>query len=191
MARTRHATQPSTAATGPSAVLAAVQAANQYEAEGNLAAAINAFHQALHLDETDRLALIGFARLKHRLGDLDGAIVTYRQSLKHHPNDAIALNDLAICYARMGQFDAAAESLRTALNLEPTSRRYINNLAKVLVEQQQDQEALRLLTAEYGEPLANYNLGYIHLHRSALKSLPTIFAQRWSSTRPFSLPRNY
>lgn len=145
------------------AVTAALQAASRFEAEGNLAEAINAFHQALQWDHTDRLALIGFARLKHRLGDLDGAIVTYRQSLKHHPNDAIALNDLAICYARMGQPNEAEESLRTALNLEPTSRRYINNLAKVLVVQHKDQDAMQLLKHEYGDALAHYNLGYIHL----------------------------
>ncbi len=161
------ATRSGDATGDPSAVRSAVRAAVQYEAAGNLKAAINAYHQALQLDETDRMALIGFSRLKHRLGDLDGAIVTCRQSLKHHPNDAVALNDLAICYARMGQFDAATESLRTALNLDPASRRYINNLAKVLVERGNDREAWQLLTAEYGEALANYNLGFIHLHRSA------------------------
>jgi Tfp pilus assembly protein PilF len=149
------------------AVMSAIHVAGRSEAAGNLPEAINAFHRALQLDQTNRLALIGFARLKHRLGDLDGAIVTYRQSLKHHPNDAVALNDLAICYSRLGQFDAAEASLRTALNLEPTSRRYLNNLATVMVEQSRDRDALLLLTSEYGEPLANYNMACIQLRRAA------------------------
>ncbi len=148
-------------------IRAAVQAANRYEAEGNLSAAINAFHYALQIDDTDRLALIGFARLKHRLGDMDGAIVTYRQSLKHHPNDAVAMNDVAICLTRMGEVDEAATALKGAVRLEPNSRRYINNLATILVEQGKVEESLEVLAEEYGKPLGHYNLGHLFVNRSS------------------------
>ena len=130
----------------------------QFESQNNIRMAIHAYHRALECDPTHRVALISFARMKHRIGDLDGAIVTYRHSLQYHPNDAVALNDLGLCHARRGETKQALQCLTAASRLAPESRRYTNNLAAVFAEDEQYEQALSLLKQAHGPALGHFNL---------------------------------
>jgi Flp pilus assembly protein TadD len=154
---------PRTSPTQMSPAVAAQHLAQalQFESQNNVRMAIHSYHRALESDPTNRLALISFARMKHRIGDLDGAIATYRQSLKLHPNDAVALNDLGLCHARRGEIKNAIHTLAAAARLDSSSRLYANNLATVLVEDRSADQALTILQNAHGLAIGHYNLALI------------------------------
>ena len=136
-----------------------LQSARQAEKQGKNEYARRLYEQAIQLAPTDRITLLSYARLLHRLGDLDGSISLYYRSLEHHRNDAVAMNDLALCYARKGEFRHALAMMNGAVSVNPDSKRYRNNLAKLFLELERPNDAFAQFVAAGGPAIGHFNMG--------------------------------
>lgn len=138
-----------------------VAAARMSEQSGNYQQAFEQYNTALKSDADNRNALIGLARLEHRVGKTDAAIQTYRRALATHQNDAVIMNDLGICYARKKQLSESIGMLQAATKAAPDREMYVNNLAASLIEANRMEEALAHLSRIRPPAVANYNVGYL------------------------------
>lgn len=144
---------------GGAAIFASI--AQVQEKQGNLAAAVEAYERALHVDSGNLEALLGFARLRDRQGDFARATQLYKTAGKLHPKEAAVFNDLGLCLSRQGKRDEARDALAQAVRLQPDRALYRNNLAKMLVDAGQPQQAFEQLAAVNPPAKAHYNLGYL------------------------------
>lgn len=150
--------------------------ARLFEQSGKPAEAQKQYQNALKHDPTNLAALLGYARLKDRLGQPEIALQLYLKAAKTHPNDPSARNNLALLHARQGRLEDAVAALREAIRLQPRTAKYRNNIATVLVEMGRAEEALVHLRAVHGEPVANYNLGYLLEKHGSLSAAMRYFA---------------
>jgi len=128
---------------------------------GNVTQARQYYQQALALNPTHLEALLGAARMEDRERQLDVAQMLYQRAATAYPRNATALNDLALCLARRNDLQGARQALQQAIQVEPTKPLYRNNIAKVLVELNQQNEALAQLSAVHAPAAAQYNLGVL------------------------------
>ncbi|HYW80400.1 MAG TPA: tetratricopeptide repeat protein, partial [Thermoguttaceae bacterium] len=135
--------------------------ARLFEQSGKPVEAQKQYQSALKEDPTNLAALLGYARLTDRMGQPDIALQIYLKAAKSHPNDASVHNNLALLHARQGRLADAMVALQEAIRLQPRVAKYRNNIATILVETGRAEEALSHLRAVHGEPVANYNLGYL------------------------------
>jgi tetratricopeptide (TPR) repeat protein len=141
-------------------------AAQVYESQGKVKAAVDHYEKALSVDESDFRSLISLARLYDRQGDLAHAESYYQRVIHAHPNRPTCFNDLGLCYARRGNLRAAEATLQRAVELDPQNARYRNNLANVLVQDNRLEEAFLQLAATHGPAAAHYNLAYMLVKRN-------------------------
>ncbi len=141
------------------------RAAQVYEGQQNISAAISHYQKALAISPGEPRILVGFGRLYDRQNDLHRAQGYYQQALQLDPNHCPALNALGISYAKQGNLDAAIAHISKAAQLQPASPRYKNNLANVLVDAGRTGEAYTQLASVHGEAVAHYNLGYLLLQQ--------------------------
>jgi Flp pilus assembly protein TadD len=121
------------------------QAAGQYEK----ALAIN----PKHLEAT-----LAYAHLEDRTEKIEKAIELYKLAMTAYPKDPRPANDLGLCYARHDRNDEALACLNKAINLKPDRELYRNNIATVLVKMGRTDDAVKQISAVYGEAVARYNV---------------------------------
>ena len=138
-----------------------VASAGVSERAGEYEHALKQYGAALQADPSHRNAMIGLARLQHKIGKTDDAIRVYQHALQTHRNDSVILNDLGICYAHQKQTEAAINALSAAVAAAPEREMYANNLAAALVEANRVEEALNHLARHRPSQVANYNVGYL------------------------------
>jgi tetratricopeptide (TPR) repeat protein len=135
------------------------------EGQGNVPQARQHYQRALAMWPRNVALLRQAARMEDRQGQYPVAENLYRQAVAADPRSAGALNDLGLCLARQGKLAASMQVIEQAVQLQPHEARYRNNAAIVLVEMQQDQQALAHLAAVHGSAEANYNLGQLLVQR--------------------------
>jgi tetratricopeptide (TPR) repeat protein len=128
---------------------------------GNVPQARSLYQKALAKDANHLEALLGAARMEDREGQLDVALMLYKRATAAHPRNATALNDLGLCHARRGELVAAHHVLEQAVQLDPARPLYRNNVAKVLVELNGIDHAMRHLAAGHPPAVANYNMAVL------------------------------
>jgi tetratricopeptide (TPR) repeat protein len=144
---------------------------------GNVAQARQYYQQAIALSPTHLEALLGAARMEDREGQLDVAQMLYQRAVAAYPSNATALNDLGLCLARRGDLQGARQVLQQAVQIEPAKPLYRNNIAKVLVELNQQNEALSQLSAVHPAAAAQYNLGILLTQRGRDREAIQCFIQ--------------
>jgi len=147
---------------GPAVFVAMAQASEQ---SGDMEQAETQYRKALELDGNHLPALLGYAHLEDRRDNFEAATKLYQKALKKHSKESAVHNDLGLCYHRRAMLPQATKELQTAVELQPQRKLYRGNLASVLVEQGQNEEALKQLVVAHGEAVGNYNLGYLLTQR--------------------------
>lgn len=132
---------------------------------GNVAQARVFYQKALSLEPKNLDALLGAARMEDREGKMDVAVMLYQRAATAYPNNATILNDLGLCLARQGNLDGAERALMRAVQLEPAKPLYRNNIAKVQIERNRLDVAMKHLGAVYPAPVVNYNMGVLLYQR--------------------------
>lgn len=140
-------------------------AAQVYESQGNLVAAMTYYQKALQIDPNDYRTLLSCGRLHDRQGEFRQAETYYQRAIASQPGNPAAWNDLGMCYARNGDPDAAVTALGNAAAAQPQNPLYRNNLAALLTDLQRYDEALRHLSAVHPQSVAHYNLGFLLAER--------------------------
>jgi len=140
-------------------------AAQVYESQGNLGAALTYYQKALQVDANDYATLLACGRLHDRQGEFRQAATYYRRAIAAQPGKPAAWNDLGMCCARNGDSQAALTALENAAAAQPLDPLYRNNLAAVLADQQRYEEAFRQLAAVHTQSAAYYNLGCLLVER--------------------------
>ena len=143
---------------GPEIYVASARLAEQ---AGDVQKALGLYDTALRKDGRDRSALIGLARLQHKIGKTDSAIQVYRNALNVYRGDPVIMNDLGICYAKQKRLNESISMLQAASDAAPDREMYLNNLAAALVEANRTGEAMARLSKARGPAMANYNVGYL------------------------------
>jgi tetratricopeptide (TPR) repeat protein len=162
-----------------------VSLAQVSEQRGEVAQARELYGKALSANPAHLDAKLGLARLEDRAGNLELALQLYHQAVESAPQSATALNDLALCYARKGELNRSLTLLDRATRLVPEQPLYRNNIAKVLVELNLLEDALRHQLAVQPAAVASYNVGVLlqdrgrdaeaaHFLHQALKVDPTM-----------------
>jgi Flp pilus assembly protein TadD len=157
---------------------------------GNVTQARQYYQQALALNPTHLEGLLGAARMEDREGQLDVAQMLYQRAATAYPRNATALNDLALCLARRGDLQGARQALQQAIQVEPAKPLYRNNIAKVLVELNQQNEALAQLSAVHAPAAAQYNLGVLLSQRGRDREAIERFTQANKLDANFEPARN-
>ena len=163
---------------------AIVDRSQSLETSGQVDQARQALIEHLTKFSYDVRAIRALGHLEDRAGNLSQAELHYRQALGADPTQASSLNDLGLCLARQGRLDEAKVALKDAIQVNPKKELYRNNLAAVLIELDQNNEALTELQAVYSPATASYNLGQLlarsgrsqqsaELYKLALKIDPT------------------
>lgn len=119
------------------------------------------YREALKLSPQSLEAQLGYARLLVARGEPQQACGWFERAHQEHPDSATACNDLGLCYAECGRTLDAVVAMQRAIDLQPEEIRYRNNLARLLVAENQTEEALRALLAVHPPAVAHYNAGYL------------------------------
>ncbi len=106
-------------------------------------------------------AQLGLARLLVARGEPQQACGWFERACQEHPKSAPACNDLGLCYAECGRTVDAVAAMRRATEIQPNEIRYRNNLARMLIAEDQTEEALRTLLAVHPPAVAHYNAGFL------------------------------
>ncbi len=119
------------------------------------------YQEALKLEPHDLAAQLGYARLLVARGEAERACGWFEKAQQGYPKSATVHNDLGLCYAECDRLADAVVTLRRAVELKPEEVRYRNNLARMLIVENQTDEALRELLAVHPPAVAHYNTGYL------------------------------
>ena len=89
--------------------------------QGQHAAAIESYEQALHLSPEDEGSWLALGQSQSELGRPEQAIKAYRQALRYRPESAQVYLALAELYQRQGQPNLALPNYRESVRYEPDS----------------------------------------------------------------------
>jgi tetratricopeptide (TPR) repeat protein len=87
--------------------------------QGQHAAAIDSYRQALRISPEDESSWLALGQSQSELGRYDHAAQAYRQALRYRPESAQAYLALADLYQRQGQPDLALPNYRESVRYEP------------------------------------------------------------------------
>lgn len=118
-----------------------------YWAQGKLHEAKASFEAAIKVDATRSTTFSRLGNVQLRLGDTAAAEASLRRALTLRPEDFNALDDLARIAVKKGDTDGGVALWVQSAQLAPsgTKASFIMDAARVLVREQRDAEALRLL----------------------------------------------
>lgn len=119
------------------------------------------YREALKLSPHSLEAQLGYARLLVARGEPQQACGWFERAHQEHPDSATACNDLGLCYAECGRTLDALAAVQRAIDIQPEEIRYRNNLARLLVAENQTEEAILALLAVHPPAVAHYNAGYL------------------------------
>jgi Flp pilus assembly protein TadD len=142
-----------------------------FEAQGNLDAAIQEYHDALTVVENKRrgpfrpadeaLAHRRMGSALDRMGRFAQAETHYKRALKLSPKDAKIWNDAGYSYYLQGRWADAEQALKTAARFAPDDERIRTNLGLTLAAAGRTDDALPLLSQSNGDAVGHANLGYL------------------------------
>ncbi|KAL3139709.1 hypothetical protein ABBQ38_004018 [Trebouxia sp. C0009 RCD-2024] len=139
--------------------------ATQIKEQGDTAAAIGLYEQALALNPGYVRAIYNLGVAHAECGQHDKAIFMYNMAVALDPTCAEAYNNLAVVMREAGNLEAAVQACQAALQIRPVFPQCLNNLATLYTSQGRAFEALHLLQAallawpNYAE--AHNNLGVL------------------------------
>ncbi len=111
--------------------------------KGQLAEALDCFHQSLKINPDDPDVLYNLGNAFAKLGNWDEAITHYQHALRIFPNQPDILDNLGFALTAKQQFPGAIACFEAALKFDPDSADAHNNLATVLFMQRRFEEAVR------------------------------------------------
>jgi predicted O-linked N-acetylglucosamine transferase (SPINDLY family) len=122
--------------------------ANLYRSQGQLAQAIQAYHQSLSCPASDEQHAqtaynLGLTQVERR--DYEAAETAYRQACSVNPRHVDAALNLATLLAGLGRLTEAGQYYENLLQRHPDDARIINNLASLYQDAGRTREALHLL----------------------------------------------
>ena len=139
--------------------------ATQIKDQGNTAAAISLYEQALALNPGYVRAMYNLGVAHAECGRHDKAIFMYNMAVRIQPTCAEAYNNLAVVMRETGNMEAAVKACQAALQIRPGFPHCLNNLATLYTSQGRAFEALHLLQAALmawpGYAEAHNNLGVL------------------------------
>ena len=139
--------------------------ATQIKDQGNTAAAISLYEQALALNPGYVHAIYNLGVAHAECGQHDKAIFMYNMAIRIEPACAEAYNNLAVVMRETGNMEAAVKACQAALQIKPGFPQCLNNLATLYTSQGRAFEALHLLQAALmawpGYAEAHNNLGVL------------------------------
>lgn len=148
-------------------VVAHLDLALAYEAQGDLETAVFHYSQATEASKSRKTAE---ARAKahrklavaaDRKGRFDEAEEHHQAAIKLAPKNAKVWNDAGYSAYLQGNWAEAEKRLRTASKLAPSDSRILTNLGLTLAADGQTDKALEVLGQAGGDASAHANLGYI------------------------------
>lgn len=95
--------------------------ARQMRKDGDLAAALADYNEAIRLNPKDTEAYNSRGITRHQMGDLDAAIADYGEALRLKPQNALAYCNRGEAYFAQGKFAEALENFQIAYNLRPST----------------------------------------------------------------------
>lgn len=116
-----------------------------FEENGDIDAAINAYQQTVALDGQNVAAWINWGRLLHDRGDKREAEAVYRRAIEQCGPDAVLMFNLGVLLEDLGRTQAALEAYQTAVGEDPTLADGHYNLARLYESLGQPQHAIRHL----------------------------------------------
>ena len=139
--------------------------ATQMKEQGNKAAGISLYEQALAINPGCVRAMYNLGVAHAECGHHDKAIFMYNMAVRIEPTCAEAYNNLAVVMRETGNMEAAVKACEAALQIRPGFPQCLNNLATLYTSQGRAFEALHLLQAALmawpGYAEAHNNLGVL------------------------------
>jgi len=112
----------------PNSLRAHINLGNSYLAEGNNAAALEAYTKAWSIDPGDADVYNNFGVYYNKMNLLDDAIQYYQKCLNLKPRDAKAHNNLGVVLTRQRKLDDAIPAFKQAISINPFFPDAHNNL---------------------------------------------------------------
>jgi DNA-binding transcriptional MerR regulator len=116
-----------------------------FEENGDIDAAINAYQQTVALDGQNVAAWINWGRLLHDRGNKREAEAVYLRALEQCGPDAVLMFNLGVLLEDLGRTQAALEAYQTAVSEDPALADGHYNLARLYESLGQPQHAIRHL----------------------------------------------
>lgn len=88
--------------------------------QGDPAAAVKAYSEALAIEPDNALAHVGRGDARRQQGDVNAAIADYSQALRLDPRLAIAFNNRGLLHSRKGEHERAIADFTAALRCDPS-----------------------------------------------------------------------
>ncbi len=154
----------------------------EFEAGGQIEAAIREHERALEIDPKLSQAHINLLILYGRAGQLDKATAHYRAASKTNPNQADLHYNYGVLAFEHQRFTEARKAFEAALKINPNYARAHNNMGQMLEMDRRFDEALDHY-AKAVENQPNYRLAHFHRGRLLLmKSLTSEAIQAFERT---------
>ena len=137
----------------------------EFEAAGQIEAAIREHERALEIDPKLSQAHINLLVLYGRTGQLDKATAHYQAAAKTNPNQADLHYNYGVLAFDQQRFQEARKAFETALEINPNYARAHNNMGQMLEMDRRFDEAL----GHYDKAVENQpNYRLAHFHRGRL-----------------------
>jgi tetratricopeptide (TPR) repeat protein len=154
---------------------------HQLRDQGQLAAATQAYQEAIALQPDRVEAYNELANLWQRRGEAQAAIDCFQQAIALQPQAASLHYNLGTVFHGQGQLDLAAASYRQAIALQPQFGDAYNNLGTVLRRQGQPAAAITLYQQALALQLDSFslynNLGNAYRHQGDLAAAIAAYRQ--------------
>jgi tetratricopeptide (TPR) repeat protein len=138
-------------------------AAGQFaESQGQFAAAMHQYQEALKLDPKHLPSLYRTGVLLTNLKRFDEAIAAWQRYMTATNNSGSAYNNLAYCYEMQGRPKLAEETYKKGIELDPRDAGCRTNYGLMLARRGQIQEAIRIWTPALSDAEIHYNLAGIY-----------------------------
>ncbi|HKQ13340.1 MAG TPA: tetratricopeptide repeat protein, partial [Steroidobacteraceae bacterium] len=116
-----------------------------FEENGDLGAAIDAYRQTVALDGQNVAAWINWGRLLHERGNKREAEAVYRRAIEQCGADSVLMFNLGVLLEDLGRTHAALEAYQAAVGEDPAFADGHYNLARLYESLGQPQHAIRHL----------------------------------------------
>ncbi len=129
--------------------------ATGYSAEirGNLDDALDHYSRAVEFDPNYTALAIRIGQIYATKRDVTNAVNVLESALKANPNDGEVAYWLGFVYRTDGQNDKAAAAFRQAVKSEPSHVNALGGLLEILILQDADKEAIKLLDHAFHEKI--------------------------------------
>ncbi len=123
------------------------------ENQGNYYGAIEAYRDALALQNQLAHLHLAIGRNANALGNLNQALEAYEEAVNVDPSSAAALDRLGWTYLLLGEYERATQALEQALEIDPTSADAYGHLGTLYFQQRNYEGAITMLepALRYGE----------------------------------------